>query len=106
MTFIPLDKMEMYRDAMKRPFTAPKDSVRLFDLIKFKNDEFKIAFYFALKDTLVCQDIDTASIIAYGTPRFRVVTIDGKIIELAGTMSGGGKVKRGGMSSKIAPELD
>ena len=40
MTFIPLDKMEMYRDAMKRPFTAPKDSVRLFDLIKFKNDEF------------------------------------------------------------------
>ena len=54
MTFIPLDKMEMYRDALKRPCTAPKDSVRLFDLIKFKNDEFKIAFYFALKDTLVC----------------------------------------------------
>ena len=34
------------------------------------------------------------------------MTIDGKIIELAGTMSGGGKVKRGGMSSKIAPEVD
>jgi len=32
--------------------------------------------------------------------------LDGKLIELSGTMSGGGKVKKGGMSSKIATEVD
>lgn len=50
--------------------------------------------------------METATAVAYGEHRFRVVTIDGKIIELSGTMSGGGKVKRGGMSSRIAPEID
>jgi structural maintenance of chromosome 4 len=51
---------------MRKPFNAPQDSKRLFDLIKFKNDDYKAAFYFALKDTLVCRDIETASRIAYG----------------------------------------
>jgi len=33
-----------------------------------------------------------------------VVTLDGNLIELTGTMSGGGKPKRGGMSSKPVEE--
>lgn len=69
---------------MKKSFSAPNGSKRLFDLIKFKNEEYKTAFYFALRDTLVCQDIDTATKIAYGQQRFRVVTLDGKLIELSG----------------------
>ena len=65
------------------------------------DDKFKDAFYFALKDTLVCETIDVATRIAYGQQRHRVVTLKGELIEKSGTMSGGGKPKTGGMSSII-----
>jgi hypothetical protein len=32
--------------------------VRLFDQVKFKSEEAKLAFYFALNDTLYCEDSD------------------------------------------------
>ena len=95
-TFIALDKIGWIREHMQRPFKAPANSERLFDLIKFKDENFRMAFYFALRDTLVCKDIDTATSIAYGTVRYRVVTLRGELIDTSGTMSGGGKPKRGG----------
>ena len=55
----------------------------------------------ACKDTLVCQNLEIATKIGYGQRRYRVVTLDGKMIEMSGTMSGGGKPRRGGMSFKI-----
>lgn len=39
---------------------------------------------------------------AYGATRYRVVTLQGVVIEFSGAMSGGGKPKRGGMSNKLA----
>jgi len=58
-----------------------------------------LAFYFSLKDTLVCSNIDTGTKIAFSTrERYRVVTLDGFLIEKSGTMSGGGRKKKGGMS--------
>jgi len=43
-----------------------------------------------------------ANRVAYGSTRFRVVTLDGKVIDVSGTMSGGGNhVSRGGMSAKL-----
>ncbi|KAJ2843024.1 Structural maintenance of chromosomes protein 4, partial [Coemansia erecta] len=45
--------------------------------------------------------MDQARHIAYGKRRYRVVTLDGNVIETFGTMSGGGnRVARGAMSSK------
>ena len=38
--------------------------------------------------------------VAYGEIRRRVVTLNGEVIEVSGTMSGGGKAKKGGMSSE------
>lgn len=32
--------------------------MRLFDQVKFKSEEAKLAFYFALSDTLYCEDSD------------------------------------------------
>jgi len=49
----------------------------------------------------VCRDIDTATKIAYGERRYRVVTTAGELIESSGAMSGGGKPKKGGMGSKL-----
>lgn len=104
-SFIALDKIDYLEPQMKKPFEAPPGSERLFDLIKIKNSAFKIAFYFALRDTLVCNDIDTATDIAFGKTRYRVVTLGGNLIDISGTMSGGGKPRRGGMSSKLREEI-
>ena len=67
--------------------------------------DYKIAFYFALKDTLVCPNIDTGTEIAFSTRKlFRVVTLDGYLIEKSGTMSGGGRKKKGGMSFQVSSD--
>lgn len=73
---------------------------RLFDLIQVADERMRPAFYFALHDTLVATNLEQASRIAYGATRYRVVTLAGELIEVAGTMSGGGKqVSRGKIKS-------
>ncbi|KAI7106509.1 structural maintenance of chromosome protein, partial [Hortaea werneckii] len=52
------------------------------------------------------KDLDQANRIAYGAKRWRVVTLDGQLIDKSGTMSGGGtKVAKGGMSSKLSSDV-
>ena len=50
---------------------------RLFDLVRVREERVKLAFYFALRDTVVAGNLDQASRIAYGKDRRwgRVVTI-------------------------------
>lgn len=91
---------------MQQQFDAPQGSVRLFDLIKCNDIKYAEAFYFGVRDTLVCEDLDQAQKIAYGQRRFRVVSLKGDMIETSGTMSGGGKPKKGGMSSQIIQEFN
>lgn len=100
--FICLDKLRA-RDLS--PIDTPESAPRLFDLVKAKDDRFRPAFYHALQDTLVAKDLAQANRIAYGAKRWRVVTVDGELIDKSGTMSGGGStVKKGLMSSKLVPE--
>ncbi|KAI1264712.1 condensin complex component SMC4 [Xylariaceae sp. FL1019] len=100
--FMCLDKLRT-RDF--QPIQTPENAPRLFDLVKAKEDKFRPAFYHALQDTLVARDLDQANRIAYGAKRWRVVTLDGELIDKSGTMSGGGKtVKRGLMSSKLVAD--
>ncbi|KAJ6178765.1 Structural maintenance of chromosomes protein [Penicillium mononematosum] len=66
-----------------------------------KDPKFAPAFYSVMQNTLVAKDLEQANRIAYGARRWRVVTEDGQLIDVSGTMSGGGtRVARGGMSSK------
>lgn len=60
-TFIILEKIQHLRKYADAPFTAPANSERLYDLIKVQKPDVKIAFYFALKDTLVTQGLERAS---------------------------------------------
>ncbi|TLD33875.1 hypothetical protein PspLS_01093 [Pyricularia sp. CBS 133598] len=100
--FICLDKL---RSRDLSPIQTPEDAPRLFDLIKAKDDRFRPAFYHALQDTLVAKDLTQANRIAYGAKRWRVVTLDGELIDKSGTMSGGGTtVKKGLMSSKLVAD--
>ena len=75
-------------------------------MIQPNDPKFDNAFYFALRDTLVCEKMDVAMHTAYNLEkRYRVVTVDGELIELSGTIAGGGKPKKGGMSASIVQEF-
>lgn len=100
--FICLDKLQA-RDLnrIETPETVP----RLFDLVKSKDPRFLPAFYNVLQNTLVAKDLQGANRIAYGAKRWRVVTLDGQLIDKSGTMTGGGTtVSKGRMSSKLVAE--
>jgi structural maintenance of chromosome 4 len=88
------------------PIETPENVPRLFDLIKAKDERFRPAFYHSLQNTLVATDLAQANRIAYGAKRWRVVTLDGQLIDKSGTMSGGGNtVKKGLMSAKLVAEV-
>lgn len=101
--FILLDRLPR-RDMS--PIYTPDSVPRLFDLVKPVDPKFSPAFYSVLQNTLVAKDLEQANKIAYGARRWRVVTLDGQLIDLSGTMSGGGaRVAKGAMSSKRVAEV-
>ena len=73
-------------------------------MVKVKNPDLRIAFYFGLRNTLVAKNLDQATEIAYkhGKAMWREVTLNGSLIDTSGTMSGGGnKVRKGGMKAVV-----
>lgn len=98
--FILMDSISNLRvETVQTPDNVP----RLVDLVRPRDTRFLQAFYHQLRDTLVARDLPHANRIAYGAKRWRVVTLDGQLIDKSGTMSGGGtRVAKGGMSSKFA----
>ncbi|XP_045454973.1 structural maintenance of chromosomes protein 4 [Melitaea cinxia] len=106
-TFIALDKQTHLIKHYENKTTYPENAPRLFDLVKVNDERVLPAFYYALRETLVANDLDQASRIAYGATRYRVVSLQGDVIEIAGTMSGGGRTAlRGRMSSAAPTDVD
>lgn len=100
--FILLDRLT-HRDLSV--FQTPENVSRLFDLVKPKDKRFQLAFYSVLQNTLIAKDLDQANRIAFGATRYRVVTLDGQLIDKSGTMSGGGnRVTKGAMSAKLVAD--
>jgi structural maintenance of chromosome 4 len=99
-TFIVLDKVQGRKLSEDRPENLP----RLLDLVKLQSPAYKIAFQYALGDTLVSDNLDQATRVGLqGAKRRRVVTLDGKLIDSSGTMSGGGATQnKGGMKSSAS----
>ncbi|KAF6159765.1 hypothetical protein GIB67_030023 [Kingdonia uniflora] len=97
-TFMILDKQEEHSHKLREKVSTPEGVPRLFDLVKVRDDRMKLAFFAALKNTVVAKDLDQATRIAYGGNKEfgRVVTLDGALFEKSGTMSGGGGKPRGG----------
>ncbi|KAG4074231.1 hypothetical protein HA402_008979 [Bradysia odoriphaga] len=96
-TFIALEKMKPPHPRNQ----YPENVHRLYDLIRVEDDRVRSAFYFALHETLVADDIDQATRIAYGSTRFRTVTLKGELIEISGSMSGGGRPIKGRMGQQV-----
>ncbi|GFS58401.1 structural maintenance of chromosomes protein 4 [Trichonephila clavipes] len=90
-TFIALDQMKKWEPYVKEKISTPESVPRLFDLITTRDKNVLPAFYFALRNTLVANDLDQATRVGLkGSSRHRVVTLKGELIDLSGTMSGGG----------------
>ncbi|XP_038671092.1 structural maintenance of chromosomes protein 4 [Scyliorhinus canicula] len=104
-TFICLDKMKVWEKGIGK-IQTPEKVPRLFDVVKIKNEAIRPAFYFALRDTLVAKDLEQATRVAFQKDkRWRVVTMQGQIIEQSGTMTGGGgRVMKGRMGSSLVVE--
>ena len=101
-SFLVLDQMQDHARRMGEPKQLPEGCPRLFDLVR-TDDAYRAAFYMALRDTLVAPNLDAAVKVAFvgGRAQWRVVTVDGNLVDTTGAMSGGGKsVKSGGMKSK------
>ncbi|XP_027044472.1 structural maintenance of chromosomes protein 4-like [Pocillopora damicornis] len=107
-TFLGLDKVEKWRKDASNKIKTPQNVPRLYDLVQVKNDQIRTAFFFALRNTLVADDLKQATNIAFqGSNRWRVVTLQGEIIDQSGTMSGGGnKVVKGRMGSSIVSDVN
>ncbi|KAI5119782.1 hypothetical protein M0805_009253 [Coniferiporia weirii] len=102
-SFIVLEKLSQTNGLDK--IATPENVPRLFELIKPREARFAPAFFKAVGNTLVANDLEQANRIAFGQRRWRVVTLTGQLIDTSGTMSGGGThVARGAMSSKLAAE--
>ena len=98
-SIIILEKVAWVEKFYKKNYQCPEGTQRLIDLVKFEDKKLQNAFYFALRDTLVTSNIETATKVGYGQNRHRVVTLDGVIVEITGAMVGGGKPRRGLMGN-------
>lgn len=99
-----LDRMNTSRNM--DPIDLPQHAKRLFDLITPADVKYRAAFFQVVANTLVADNIERANEIAFpkdpNARRWRVVTLDGIVIDASGTMSGGGgRPAKGAMSSKI-----
>ncbi|OMJ84757.1 hypothetical protein SteCoe_14079 [Stentor coeruleus] len=91
-----LDKMTSNINISKN--IDPK-AQRLYDLLDIQDQKYSKAFYFALKDTLVVENLEDCKKIAYSDKgRHRVVCITGEVFQPSGEMLGfsrpiSGKIK-------------
>ncbi|KAL0219949.1 hypothetical protein P9112_005602 [Eukaryota sp. TZLM1-RC] len=107
-TFIVLEKVNKDQERFKKGKKDVEQGVsRLVDLVRCE-PPFKLAFFYAFKNTLLCKDINSARSIAFAKRPFRrVVTLKGEVIEPSGAMVGGGQGKvRIKIGSEIVENVD
>ncbi len=95
-TFLILEEQAELRRHLPKPRT-PQNAPRIIDLIQCK-PEHKVAFYHAVRDTLLAENEEKAKEISWSGNddiKWRVVDLQGNIIERSGAMSGAGKPRSG-----------
>jgi structural maintenance of chromosome 4 len=60
--FICLDRVaDNFKRQMQAEFKCPASAKRLFDLVVPADPKFAVAFYYGVKDTLVCESTESAT---------------------------------------------
>ncbi|XP_065318808.1 structural maintenance of chromosomes protein 2-like [Gordionus sp. m RMFG-2023] len=95
-TFIPLNKItpKYIKNSIIELATqiggGSENVIPMIDIIKYTDENIRLAMQFVFGNTLFCKDIDTAKKIAFHPQiKLRCVTLDGDILEPYGTVSGG-----------------
>lgn len=88
--FICLNKIRKFNWSNFKSSNVSKFVVRIFDLIDPIDNKFLPAFYMKIRDTLVANDLKTAKDTLVSQKRWRIVTLDGCIVDVSGTITGGG----------------
>ena len=83
-TFLPLDKMKPAPTSLKLPKEKGVIDYAI-NLVDF-DDKYIDAFFYALADTLIVEDYDSAKRLI---GKFRIVTLDGSLFEKSGAITGG-----------------
>jgi len=93
-SMIVLQKMTQWHNKYNVRFDCPdSETYRILDKVTC-DDKFRGAFAYTFKNTIVAKDMDHAKNVAYdrrGKPIFRVVTLNGEVINTSGAMQGGGR---------------
>ena len=89
-TFIPLNKIKQAPARLQ----LPKDKGVIdfaINLVDF-DDEYIDAFYYAVGDTIVVEDLESAKRLI---GKYRMVTLQGELLEKSGSMTGGTRLRTG-----------
>lgn len=89
-TFIPLNKIKKAPTRLQ----LPKDKGVIdfaINLVDF-DDEYIDAFFYAVGDTIVVEDIECAKKLI---GKYRMVTLSGELLEKSGSMTGGARLRTG-----------
>ncbi len=84
-TFLPISKMDVRR--LPEPPSVPGVVDFAYNLVDF-DEEYAPVFSYVLGDTLVVEDMETARDLM---GEFRLVTLDGDLVEKSGAMTGGSR---------------
>ncbi len=89
-TFLPLNKMRKAPNSLKMPKEKGviDYAVNLLDF----DDEYLDVFYYALGETLIVEDYDSAKRLM---GKYRLVTLDGSLFEKSGAITGGDRQNTG-----------
>lgn len=112
--FIVLSEQEKFRPRIEALLNSPDPDRTCLILRKLKFDseedryKFITAFYFIFRETLIAENTEIAKKVGYDDRnRRRVVDMDGVIVDVSGTMNGGGDMKtKGGMQSFSKKDLE
>lgn len=89
-TFLPLNKIRSAPNNMRLPKEKGVIDFAI-NLVEF-DELYRPAFYHALGDTIIVEDMLTARRLA---GKYRMVTLDGSLVEKSGSMSGGANKRSG-----------
>ncbi|MBQ7935949.1 MAG: chromosome segregation protein SMC, partial [Clostridia bacterium] len=98
-TFLPLNSLTP--KGIKEDFSRSAGFVGIADQLVEIDPANRKAIEFLLGRTLVCETIDHALALAKSIQnRYRIVTLDGQVINAGGSMTGGSAAKSGGLLSR------
>jgi len=98
-TFLPLNSLTP--KGIKEDYSRSVGFVGIADQLVEIDDANRKAIEFLLGRTLVCETIDNALALAKACQnRYRIVTLDGQVINAGGSMTGGSAAKSGGLLSR------